>query len=60
MSIGTAQARTALGEAAYAEVAARTGQIRHEALRGVNDKTLLEGKVWLDGALARLLGLVTG
>ena len=47
-------------EAAYAEVAARTGQIRHEALRGVNDKTLLEGKVWLDGALARLLGLVTG
>ena len=50
------QARAALGEARFAEIAGRTGQIRQEALRGVNDKTLAEDKVWLDRMLAELLG----
>ena len=53
------QARDRLGEPGFAKVAGRTSQIRHEALRGVNDKTLLEDKVWLDQKLAELLGLVT-
>jgi hypothetical protein len=52
------QARACLGEARFAGLAGRTGQIHHEALRGVNDKTLLEDKVWLDETLAELLGLV--
>jgi hypothetical protein len=36
----------------------RTGQIRQEAMRGVAAGTLVEDKVWLDGILAELLGLV--
>jgi hypothetical protein len=52
------QARPALGEARYAEMAGRTAQIRQEARRGVNAKTLVESKIWLDQALAELLGLV--
>jgi hypothetical protein len=54
------QARGALGEARFAEIAGRTGQIRQEALRGVNDKTLVEDQVWLDQTLAELLGAVGG
>lgn len=52
------QARAKLGEAGFAELAGRTGQIRHEAVRGLNDKTLLEDKAWIDQTLAKLLGLV--
>jgi hypothetical protein len=52
------QARAALGEARHAEIAGRNGQIRQEALRGVNDKTLVEDKAWLDQTLSDLLGLV--
>ena len=52
------QARSRVGEAKFAEIAGRVGQIRHEALRGLNDKILLEDKVWLDQALAELLGVV--
>ena len=51
------QARAVLGEARFAEIAGRAGQIRQEALRGVNDKTLAEDMVWLDRTLAELLGL---
>lgn len=50
------QARAALGEARFAEIAARSGQIRGEARRGVNDKTLAEDQVWLDQTIAELLG----
>jgi hypothetical protein len=52
------QARAGLGEARFAEIAGRTGQIRQEALRGVNDKTLVEDQAWLDLTLAELLGVV--
>lgn len=54
------QARAGLGEARFAEIAGRTGQIRQEALRGLNDKSLVEDQVWLDGTLAELLGVVGG
>jgi hypothetical protein len=53
------QARPSLGEARFAELAARAGQIRQEARRGVNGKTLLEDKVWLDEKLGELLGRVS-
>lgn len=52
------QARPALGEARYAELAGRTGQIRREAGRGANELTLIEAKAWLDQVLAELLGLL--
>jgi len=52
------QARQTLGEQRFAELAGRTGQIRQEALRGINEKTLLEDRVWLDQSLAELLGVV--
>jgi hypothetical protein len=52
------QARSALGEARFIEMVSRNGQIRQEALRGVNDKTLIEDQAWLDQALADLLGVV--
>ena len=52
------QARPGLGEARHADIASRAGQIRQEALRGVNHKTLVEDKAWLDAVLAELLGLV--
>jgi hypothetical protein len=54
------QARPGLSEARYAEIAARAGQIRQEALRGVNDKTLVEDKPWLDQTIADLLGVING
>jgi hypothetical protein len=54
------QARPRLGEARFAELAGRTSQIRQEALRGINAKTLLEDKVWLDEMLAELLGVLAG
>lgn len=53
------QQRPSLGEARFAELAARAGQIRQEARRGVNGKTLLEDKVWLDEKVAELLGRVS-
>jgi hypothetical protein len=53
------QARTSLGEALFAALSARVGQIRQEGRRGVNGKTLLEDKVWLDEKLAELLGRVS-
>ena len=52
------QARARLGEARHAEIAGRTDQIRHEASRRINAKTLVEDKAWLDQTLAQLLGLV--
>ena len=52
------QVRAALGEARYAELAGRTGQIRQEAARGANELTLVEDKEWLDQVLAELLGLL--
>jgi hypothetical protein len=52
------EARPRLGEAGYAELAGRTGQIRRAALLEVNETALLEDKVWLDRTLATLLGLV--
>ena len=52
------QARPAIGEARYAELAGRTGQIRQEAARGANELTLIEDKAWLDQVLAELLGLL--
>jgi hypothetical protein len=54
------QARDALGEARFAEIAGRNGQIRQEALRGVNQKSLVENQVWLDRTIAELLGAVGG
>jgi len=54
------QARGALGEARFAEIASRNGQIRQEALRGVNEKSLAENQVWLDRTIAELLGAVGG
>jgi len=54
------QARPALGEARFAEIASRAGQIRQEALRGVNDKSLVEDTPWLDQTIAELLGLAGG
>jgi hypothetical protein len=53
------QARASLGEARFAALAARVGQIRQEARRGINGKTLLEDKVWLDEKLAELIGRVS-
>jgi hypothetical protein len=54
------QARGALGESRSAEIAGRIGQIRQEALRGVNQESLAENQVWLDRMVAELLGAVGG